>query len=156
MAPVTRPARRAVAPARGARADDAGTASAELVVLMVVFFTFISAIVFAGRMSVGAAQVEAAARSAARTISIARDPAGAVDDAEGQARDIAGAGTALCSSMDFGPPVFDRSVDPATVQVDIACTVDLSAITLIDTIPGTLTVEASAVEVLDRYREEAP
>lgn len=140
---------------RRAPSPDAGSATAELVVLIVVFFTFVAAIVFAGRMTVGSAQVEAAARSAARTISIARDPEGSVGAAESQARDIAGYGSAICTEMAFDP-VIDRSVDPATVHVDIGCTVDLSEITLIEPLPGSITVEASAVEVLDRYREEAP
>jgi Flp pilus assembly protein TadG len=136
-------------PAR--RAGDRGTATAELVVLMVVFFTFVAAIVFAGRVTVGAAQVEAAARSAARTISIARDPEGTIDRARDQAATIAGLGTAACSSMQF-TPVIDRSADPAEVRVEVACTVDLSEITLI-AVPGSFTVDATAVEVIDRHRE---
>jgi Flp pilus assembly protein TadG len=137
------------------RVDDGGTATAELVVLTVVFFAFIAAIVFAGRMTVGSAQVEAAARSAARTISIARDPEGSFADAEDQAQDIAGYGSAICTEMAFTPHVL-RPSDPdetGTVEVDIACTVDLSEISLI-AVPGAITIDASAVEVLDRYREE--
>lgn len=136
-------------------ADDGGTVTAELVVLTVVFFAFIAAIVFAGRMTVGSAQVEAAARSAARTISIARDPEGSFADAKAQAQDIAGYGSAICTEMAFEPHV-RRPADPeetGTVEVDIACTVDLSEISLIE-VPGAITIDASAVEVLDRFREE--
>jgi len=139
--------------ARRSASGDGGTATAELVVLIVVFFAFIAAIVFAGRMTVGSAQVEAAARSAARTISIARDPEASFAVAQDQAEDIAGFGSAICSTMKF-VPVVNPSVDPVTVRVDISCTVDVSDISLIE-LPGpTITIEASAVEVLDRYRED--
>jgi hypothetical protein len=136
-------------PLRRDDADD-GTAIAELVILIVVFFGFIAAIVFAGRMTVGSAHVEAAARSAARTISIARDPDEAIAGARAEAGKTAGLGSPMCRTMDFDP--FIRPGDPVTVTVDITCVVDLSELSLIE-VPGTMTVSASAVEVIDRYRE---
>jgi hypothetical protein len=137
-------------PLRRDDADD-GTAIAELVILIVVFFGFIAAIVFAGRMTVGSAHVEAAARSAARSISIARDPDGAMAEAKAEAAKTAGLGSPMCRSMNFYP-LIDPSRDPVTVTVDITCVVDLSELSLIQ-VPGTMTVSASAVEVIDRYRE---
>lgn len=138
-------------PLRRNDADD-GTAIAELVILIVVFFGFIAAIVFAGRMTVGSAHVEAAARSAARSISIARDPHEAIAGAKAEAAKTAGLGSPMCRSMHFPPPLIDTTVDPVTVTVDITCVVDLSELSLIQ-VPGTMTVSASAVEVIDRYRE---
>ncbi|MFP3901543.1 MAG: hypothetical protein ACLFXM_11865 [Acidimicrobiia bacterium] len=123
-------------------------------VLVVVFFAFIAAVVFAGRVTVGSAHVEAAAWSAARTMSIARDPVVARAEAEADARRTARVGSAMCRSMTF-EPVVQRSTDPATVEVEVACVVDLSEALLVK-VPGSLTVRASAVEVIDRHREGEP
>jgi Flp pilus assembly protein TadG len=137
------------------RVVDEGTAIVELTALMIVFFGFVAAIVLAGRVTVGSAHVEAAARTSARTVSLARDPAAAGPEAAAQASAIVNEGSAICQSMDFPDPVIDTSADPATVTVEVTCVVDLSEISVIP-VPGTMTVSASAVEVIDRYREEAP
>ena len=127
-------------------ANDTGSAISELVILIVVFFGFILAVVFAGRLTTGSARVEAAARSAARTISIARDP-----EAAAQAADMVAEGSALCTSMVFDPTI-DRTDTPGIVIVDITCTADLSELALIE-VPGNHTYHASAEEVLDVHRE---
>ena len=133
------------------RADDGGSAIAELVILMVVFFGFIAVVVFAGRITTGRARVEAAARSAARTISIARDPDAAVSAAETQG--MVAEGSAICMTMDFEADI-DRGGVPGVVTVDITCTADLSELTLLRVVPGDGEFRASADEVLDVYREE--
>jgi hypothetical protein len=134
-----------------AAANDTGSAISELVILIAVFFGFILAVVFAGRLTTGSARVEAAARSAARTISIARDPETAQDDAAAQAAEMVAEGSALCTSMVFHPTI-DRTATPGVVTVDITCTADLSELALIE-VPGEHTYHASAEEVLDVYRE---
>jgi hypothetical protein len=130
--------------------DDRGSAPVELAVLAIVSFAFIVFIVFAGRLNVGSAHTEAAARSAARTISAARDPRAATGVAEADARTTVREGSAMCTSMGFEP---DISAD--RVEVTITCQVDLSEATLLS-VPGTMTVSATADEVIDRYREAAP
>ncbi|HEY8527841.1 MAG TPA: TadE family protein [Acidimicrobiales bacterium] len=127
--------------------DDRGSAPVELAVLAIVSFLFIVFIVFAGRLNVGSAHTEAAARSAARTISAARDPQSAVGDAEADARNTVNEGSAMCRSMGFHPEI---SAD--RVEVTISCEVDLSEATLLE-VPGSMTVSATAAEVIDRYRE---
>jgi hypothetical protein len=137
--------------ARRRPGDDRGSAIAELVILMVVFFGFILAVVFAGRLTTGRARVEAAARSAARTISIARDPEAAQAAAEAQAAEMVAKGSAICATWDFRP-LIDPVPEPDVVTVDITCTADLSELSLIG-VPGSLSYSASADEVLDVYRE---
>lgn len=127
--------------------DDRGSAPIELAVLAVVSFLFVLFIVFAGRLNVGSAHTEAAARSAARTISAARDPRTAVATAEADARATVREGSAMCTSMGFSPQI---SAD--RVEVTITCAVDLSEATLLS-VPGSMTVSATADEVIDRYRE---
>jgi Flp pilus assembly protein TadG len=136
--------------ARDRDRDDRGSAPVELAVLAIVSFLFIVFIVFAGRLNVGSAHTEAAARSAARTISEARDPRAAVAGAEADARTTVREGSPMCTSMSFQPQITDD-----VVHVTIACQVDLSEATLLR-VPGSMTVSASADEVIDRYREAAP
>jgi TadE-like protein len=134
-----------------AAARDTGSAISELVILIVVFFGFILAVVFAGRITTGSARVEAAARSAARTISIARDPEAAQAAAEAQAAEMVAKGSAICATWDFRP-VIDPEPEPDVVTVDITCTADLSELSLIE-VPGSLSYSATAEEVLDVHRE---
>lgn len=133
---------------RGARLrGDRGSAAGELVVLAPVFFLFVAAIVYFGRLNVSSARVEAAARTAARTISLSRDPAGAVAGAEADAAEMTQDGSPLCGDM-----TFEATVTAEQVTVDIVCELDLSEFTLLQ-VPGKTTLEASAVEVIDRHRE---
>jgi Flp pilus assembly protein TadG len=130
--------------------DDRGSAPVELAVLAVVSFLFIVFIVFAGRLNVGSSHTEAAARSAARAISSAREPRSAIAGAEADARTTVREGSPMCTSMSFQPQITDDQV-----EVTVACQVDLSEATLLQ-VPGTMTVTATADEVIDRYREDAP
>lgn len=146
-----RPPRRArswlLARLRAAPTDDRGSAAAELVVLAVVSFMFVSVVIFAGKMNLGSAHAEAAARAAARTISLSRNPAGAVDEAQAQAQSIVDEGSAMCTDM-----TFNAAVGEDEVTVDITCVVDLSEATLAE-LPGSLTVTADATESIDQFRE---
>jgi hypothetical protein len=116
-------------------------------VLAVVSFGFVATIVFAGRMNVGSAHTEAAARAAARTISIARNPAGARDQAEAEARRIVDEGSAMCREMQFA-----AQITPLDVTVTITCKVDLEQAALA-AVPGSMDVRADATESIDQYRE---
>jgi Flp pilus assembly protein TadG len=136
-----------LSPARRWARDDRGSAASELVVLAVVAFMFVAVIVFAGRMNVGYAHTEAAARAAARTISLARDPETARTQAEDQASRIVDEGSAMCTEMGF-----EADIGLEDVTVEITCTVDLEQAALAE-VPGTRTVTADATEAIDPYRE---
>jgi hypothetical protein len=126
---------------------DRGSAGTELIIMTVVFAAFVAAVVFAGRVNVGYSHVEAAARAAARTITIERDAQGAVARARSQAADIVKVGSPMCQSMSFAP-----SISETEVTVEVSCVVDLSEAGLIG-VPGSTRVEASATEAIDQYRE---
>jgi Flp pilus assembly protein TadG len=130
--------------------DDRGSAHVELVILAMVSFLFVAMIIFAGRLNVGSASAEAAARSAARAISVARDPQAAVADARADAASTVRLGSAMCASMRFEP-----EISAAEVRVTITCRVDLSEATLLR-VPGSMDVTATAREVIDQYRETGP
>jgi hypothetical protein len=116
-----------------------------------VFFTFVAVVVFVGRLTVESAHVEAAARSAARTISLARNPHAAVAGAKLDASEMVGEGGPLCDA----PMGFVATITPEQVTVEVTCTVDLSQAVLA-AVPGTMPVSSSATEVIDQFRESEP
>lgn len=136
--------------ARARVRDDRGSAPVELVILAGVSFLFIAMIVFVGRLNVGSAHAEAAARSAAREISAARNPRAAVSQAESTASQTVEEGTAMCRDMGF-----DARFEGESVLVTINCRVDVSEATLLR-VPGTMNVSAEAREVIDQFREVEP
>ena len=136
-------------PARVRPRDDRGSAPVELVVLAGVSFLFVAMIVFVGRLNVGSAHAEAAARSAAREISVARDPEAAIGPARSTSQTVE-EGSAMCRDMSFDARVTDEDV-----EVTIDCRVDVSEATLLR-VPGTMSVSASAREAIDQFREVAP
>jgi hypothetical protein len=118
--------------------------------MTVVFLLFVAVIIYAGRLNVANAHVEAAARSAARSISVARDPYAAARDAEAEAESNVTAGSTLCSSVNVNVTPGDLS--PGTeVTVVVTCNVDMSSVLLLD-VPGTTEVRGTAVEVIDVHR----
>jgi Flp pilus assembly protein TadG len=141
------------------RRDDGGSAVLEFVALLPVHMSFIMAVVFVGKINNASANVEAAARSAARTMSIGinRDVGAAEDISRDQAADVVDAGGSFCTNADtfFDAAIAgnDPPADPATVTVTITCTVDLSQATGMG-LPGEREVTAVATEVIDPYREE--
>jgi hypothetical protein len=141
------------------RRDDRGSATLELVALMPVHMMFIVGVVFIGKVNNGAANVEAAARSAARTMSfgVDRDVVAARDEAEAQAESMVSVGT-FCANddiFDYDYDPGDPPLDPATVTVFIDCEIDLSQATGLG-FPGSYDVDAEATEVVDPYREGPP
>jgi Flp pilus assembly protein TadG len=136
---------------RRCREDDRGVGVVELPVMAVFFFAPLLALaIFVGRMQTGHAAVESASRHAARTISLARDPAAAVSVAESEAATTVNAGSAMCQTMTFSHTVHDDHV-----TVTVGCTVDLSE-AVFAMVPGTRSVSATSVEPVDQHRETTP
>ena len=138
----------AAARTRWRHRGDRGAGALDITVMgLAVFVPVILLLVFAGRMNAGHAAVESAARHGARTMSIARDAGAGAATAEADAASIVREGSPMCLDM-----VFDSQVDTELVTVTVTCAVDLSELVL-RPVPGTETVSATAVEVLDRHRE---
>jgi hypothetical protein len=145
---MTRPHQPVGTPRRG-RSDDRGSGVVELSVIAVfVFAPLLALAIFVGRMHAGYGAVETAARHAARTISISRDPAMAVAVAQADAGTTVRVGSPRCLDM-----AMSHTVTGDEVTVTITCTVDLSEATLLPVVPGVQTVSATAVEPRDRHRE---
>lgn len=130
--------------------SESGSAAAELAVLLPAFILFFGLVIYAGRLAQAEATTESAARWAARTMSLAREPATAAGTAEADAATTLEVGDASCVSMGFSYDISDTAV-----TVTITCRADVSELMLLP-VPGSETIEASATEVRDRFREGVP
>lgn len=135
--------------------DERGASVVSFVLLLPLVIMFIELIVVGGRLAVTEADIQSAARQAARQASVASGPSSAgsvIDDAV--AVGLAGKGfrcqnpTASLGSS----TVFWRG---GQVEVVVTCTVRLSDLALV-TAPGTVTVSATATEPIDQYRVILP
>ena len=132
------------------RGDDRGSGVVQLPIMAGTYVLFIMLLVFVGRVNSGYSSAEAAARYAARTIALARDPAAAVDAARADAAATVRAGSAKCRSMGFA-----YTVDATEVTVTITCQVDLAEVNILG-VPGHWAATATASEPVDQFREGGP
>ena len=130
------------------RPGDRGSISVETAILVPALIAAMALVVVVGRVGNGKLDLDAAAQSAARTISIARSPTQAVADAERAARATLRVGSPTCREW-----TFEARPTSTEVTVEISCVVDLSAASMLP-VPGSRTMSTSATEVIDRYREK--
>lgn len=128
--------------------SDRGSTTVEMLVLVPAVALLFGLVVTAGRLQSTQADLDAAARSSARTISLQRDPVAAESVARDEAGRVLGVGGPSCRSLDFTPVV-----TPELVTVTLACTVDLSGASLLP-LPGSLRLESSSTEPIDHYKEQ--
>lgn len=126
---------------------DRGSASVELAVLAPLVGLLLGAVVLVGRVQLARADIEGAARSAARDLSISRDPYAAVESVRASLMDTLDVGSPTCRTLSFAP-----DIGSTRVAVTVTCTVDLQEAAVLP-VPGSMSVSASASEVIDTYRE---
>lgn len=129
------------------RRSERGSVTVELVLLAPLVGILLAAVVLVGRVQSARADLEGAARAAARDLSIARDPPATLEQAEATAAAAVNVGSPTCRSMTFTP-----TITAADVTVTISCLVDLQAASVLP-VPATMTVDAVAREVVDVHRE---
>jgi Flp pilus assembly protein TadG len=133
--------------ARVRRDDDRGSVAVETAILAPALLAVMALVVVVGRVGNSKLDLDAAAQSAARTVSMARSPADAVAGAEAAARSTLRVGSATCRDW-----TFDAAITTSDVTVEISCAVDLSAASMLP-VPGTAVLTTTASQVIDRYRE---
>jgi Flp pilus assembly protein TadG len=126
---------------------DRGSVAVEAAFLAPALIAVVALIVVVGRVGNSKLDLDAAAQSAARTISMARSPTSAIAEAERVARATLRVGSPTCREWTFA-----ASTTPTEVTVEISCDVDLSAAAMLP-VPGSRTLTSSATEVIDRFRE---
>lgn len=132
---------------RRRRWEDRGSVAVETAILVPPLIALMALVVVVGRVGNCKLDLDAAAQSAARTISIARSPEAAVAEAEEVARSTLRLGSATCREW-----TFETTLTTTEVTVEISCVVDLSAASIVP-VPGSRTLATSATEVLDRFKE---
>ncbi len=129
------------------RSGERGSASVELAILTPLFGVLLAVVVLFGRVQNARADVEAAARSAARSLSLARTPEAAVAAVSSTASATLGEGRASCRDLTVAPQITAESV-----TVTLTCVVDLADAGILP-VPGSMSVSGSATEVVDQLRE---
>jgi Flp pilus assembly protein TadG len=127
--------------------NDKGSATVELVILAPVFVLMLAFVFLVGRVQSSRADIEAAAHSATRSITLSREPQATAAAAKETTTERLQAGTPSCRSMGW-----DATITSGSATVTISCDVDLSEAALLP-VPGTFTVEATSSELFDRFTE---
>lgn len=139
---------------RSQQRDEAGSATAELVILTPVLILLLLFVVALGRLAGARGQVDGAAAQAARAASLARDPAAATASAAQTAQAALGAEHITCTHL--GVAVDTTQFSPGgNVAVTVSCSVDLGDLTGLH-LPATETLQDRFVEPIDRYRSTTP
>lgn len=130
------------------RRDEQGSMAVEIVLLVPILFLFMLLVVAGGRYVSVKADMDAAARDAARAASLQRSSA----DARVAAREAASAaldGFATCrmDEREFGGPFTPGGF----VEVKIDCEVPNDGLGLLG-VPGSITMSSTASAPLDTYR----
>ncbi len=135
-------------------ATERGSVTVELVLVTPLLLALALFAVLAGRLTEARAEVDGAARDAARAASIARDPAAARAAAHASATATLAERRLTCRALDVRT---DTSAFRAGghVAVQLACTVDLGDLSLLR-VPGTRTIQTRFVAPLDTFRETHP
>lgn len=137
------------------RDPQAGSVAVEMAIIAPGLLLLLALLIFGGRNALATGAVEQAAVDAARAASLTRSAADAESAARAAAtRSMVDQGLACSTitvdvdSSGFGAPVGQA----AHVSTSVVCTLRLSDLGL-PGLPGSKSVEASAVSVLDMYRE---
>ncbi len=130
---------------------DRGSVTVELVLAAPVFALLLAFVVTVGRTQSSRADVEAAANASARTITLARDPQAAAEQARADAEASLPVGSATCRTMGW-----NAELNTERAVVTVSCTIDLSDAAMLP-VPASYTVSATGDEVFDVHREvESP
>lgn len=137
-------------PRRHRGRGDQGSITVELVILAPLVGILLAGVVLVGRVQSARADLEGVARAAARDLSLARDPDAATEQVEADAAAALRVGSPTCRTM-----AFEAAITASDVSVTVACVVDLQAASVLP-VPATITLDASAREIIDVYRERRP
>jgi len=129
---------------------DAGVITTEVVIITPIAIALLCLVAFVGRTATAHEQVDEAARDAARSASLERDPASAWSAAQSAAATSLTSGGFTCAAT--GVEVDTTAFYPGgQVAVAVRCEIALSDLGLLG-LSGTRSVESRSVSVVDLYR----
>lgn len=132
------------------RAQDEGSASLELVLLTPAIVALLLLVVMGGRYAQARADVDAAARDAARAGSIARGSDSAATGGEAAARARLQEGGVTCRTLTVALDTAEFRA-AGSVTATVSCTVELGDLTGLR-LPASRTFTATFTEPVDVYR----
>lgn len=129
---------------------DQGSVTTEVVIVTPIAIMLLCLVALVGRTATAREQVDEAARDAARSASLERDPSAAWWAAKDSATTSLTAGGFGCAStsVDVDTSAFQPG---GQVAVTVRCDIPLSDLGLLG-LSGTRTVESRSVSVVDEYR----
>jgi len=130
--------------------DERGSATMELALLAPVLLVLLGFVVFLGRVTQARAEVDAAARDAARAASLTRTVADADVAAQRSAGDTLRGQGITCRRFSVGLDT-SRFTPGGTVTAEVHCAVSLAGLHLLG-LSGTKTLVSRFAAPLDRYR----
>ena len=133
--------------------DERGIAVLELVLVVPVFLVLVLFAVGMGRLGQAREDIDAAARDAARAGSLARSPADARAAAAAAASDVLATHGLTCGGFGIQVDTSDFRAG-GWVRVELSCTVSMAELTGVWA-PGTKTMQARGVAVVDTFRRAA-
>lgn len=137
-----------------ATSDDRGSVAVETAVVAPALVFLLLLVVFAGRVAQAEGDVRRAASEAARAASLEQFPEIATAEAERVVAANLSASGVVCGTLDID--VDTMAFSPGgSVVVTVRCTASMADVTLLG-VPGERAFVARSVEVIDRYRGEAP
>lgn len=133
---------------------DRGSVAVETAVIAPIFIVLLLLVTAFGRVHLAQGKADSAARAAARTASLARDPATAQQQARDAALDSLAADGLRCSAISVTVDTSGLTTpvgQTATVSATVACTVALDDIA-VPGLPGSKQLESTFTSVVDQYR----
>lgn len=134
-----------------------GSATLELTILTPALLLLLVLVIAAGRITLATGVLEQAAAAAARQASLERTPAQATAAATTAARSALDERDLHCTDLVVTADTTGYAVpvgQPAKVTVALSCTLSLAGLS-VPGLPGSRTLHADAVSVLDTYSTRA-
>lgn len=131
--------------------QDDGSSTIELVILTPMIVMLVGLALFTGRVATIKQDVISASRDSARAASARQFPGPASVDGEAAAVQTLAARNVSCQTLTV--VVDTANLTPGgSVTSTVTCRVDLSDVTSLLGLPGSVTVEATSTAVVDRFR----
>ena len=137
------------------RQNERGSAAIEAAVGVPAFALFVGLIIFGGRTATTHEALESAAAEAARSASIARDPASATTDARQAAVTSISNQQIHCTDINVDVDTTDFNKAPGqtgAVRVRLSCRLELSDLA-VPGVPGSRVLSATMSSPIDTWRE---
>lgn len=131
---------------------DAGSGVVNVLLLFPSMMLFIELIVMGGRLASTAADVQAAAREAARQATLANSGSTAEDSVRPTALVFLRDADSLCLVPTTDTQIAPYFTQGAEIAVEVQCIVSIADLGLVPGVPGSVTITRTAVESVDTYR----